>query len=67
MVRPPRVAETNSPASAHPFFRIGCGKFFEGTAEEMHKALNVTLASLPNDTRVFVSYGHAARQVDVLC
>jgi len=34
---------------------LGCGKFFEGTGEEMHKALNVTLASLPDDTRVFVS------------
>lgn len=32
----------------------GCGKFFEGTGAEMHKALNVTLASLPDDTRVFV-------------
>jgi hydroxyacylglutathione hydrolase len=30
----------------------GCGKFFEGTGEEMHKALNVTLASLPDDTRL---------------
>ncbi|KAK3937657.1 hydroxyacylglutathione hydrolase [Diplogelasinospora grovesii] len=34
-------------------FHGGCGKFFEGTGEEMHKALNETLASLPDDTRVF--------------
>lgn len=34
----------------------GCGRFFEGTGEEMHKALNVTLAALPDDTKVFVSY-----------
>ncbi|KAK4238877.1 beta-lactamase-like protein [Achaetomium macrosporum] len=34
-------------------FHGGCGKFFEGTGEEMHKALNVTLGSLPDDTRVF--------------
>ncbi|KAJ0355658.1 hypothetical protein KNSL1_000785 [Colletotrichum chrysophilum] len=33
----------------------GCGKFFEGTPEEMHKALNKTLAALPDDTVVFVS------------
>lgn len=33
---------------------IGCGRFFEGTAPEMHKALNETLASLPDDTKVFV-------------
>jgi hypothetical protein len=32
----------------------GCGKFFEGTAEAMHTALNKTLSSLPDDTRVFV-------------
>lgn len=32
----------------------GCGKFFEGTGEEMHAALNATLGSLPDDTRVFV-------------
>lgn len=36
--------------------RPGCGKFFEGTGEEMHKALNVVLATLPDDTKVFVSY-----------
>lgn len=32
----------------------GCGRFFEGNAEEMHKALNETLASLPDDTKVYV-------------
>ncbi len=31
----------------------GCGRFFEGTAEEMHKALNETLAALPDDTKVY--------------
>lgn len=36
----------------------GCGRFFEGTAEEMHTALNKTLASLPDDTTVFVSSFH---------
>ena len=32
----------------------GCGKFFEGTAAEMHSALNEVLASLPDDTKVYV-------------
>ena len=36
------------------FWIIGCGRFFEGNAEEMHKALNETLASLPDDTKVYV-------------
>ena len=35
--------------------KTGCGRFFEGTAAEMDKALNKTLGSLPDDTRVFVS------------
>ncbi|EFW99799.1 hydroxyacylglutathione hydrolase [Grosmannia clavigera kw1407] len=34
-------------------FHGGCGRFFEGTGPEMQKALNVTLAALPDDTRVF--------------
>lgn len=41
---------------------LGCGKFFEGTGEEMHTALNVTLAALPDDTRVYVRvYPHGSR------
>ena len=32
----------------------GCGRFFEGTPEEMDKALNKTLAALPDDTKVYV-------------
>lgn len=35
---------------------LGCGRFFEGTPEEMNTALNKTLAALPDDTRVFVSH-----------
>lgn len=34
---------------------VGCGKFFEGNAAEMHEALNKRLASLPDDTVVYVS------------
>ena len=32
----------------------GCGRFFEGSAEEMHEALNVVLAGLPENTKVYV-------------
>ena len=35
---------------------IGCGRFFEGTAAEMHKALNKTLSAVPDDTKVYVSF-----------
>lgn len=39
-------------------FRAGCGRFFEGNAKEMHKALNETLAALPDDTKVYVCISH---------
>ncbi|KAI0397242.1 beta-lactamase-like protein [Xylariaceae sp. FL0594] len=34
-------------------FHGGCGKFFEGTAREMHTALNKTLSRLPDNTKVY--------------
>ena len=34
-------------------FIAGCGRFFEGTAEEMNVALNEKLAKLPTDTLVY--------------
>lgn len=37
-------------------FHGGCGRFFEGTAEEMHTALNKTLYAVPDDTKVYVSF-----------
>lgn len=33
-------------------FQGGCGRFFEGTPEEMHKALSY-LGALPDDTVVY--------------
>ncbi|TPX17286.1 uncharacterized protein E0L32_012253 [Thyridium curvatum] len=43
--------------------RLGCGRFFEGNAEEMDKALNKTLASLPDDTRVFPGHEYTKSNV----
>ncbi|KAL7746379.1 hypothetical protein RI367_008309 [Sorochytrium milnesiophthora] len=34
----------------------GCGRFFEGTPEQMVKALHHTLGSLPNDTLVYCGH-----------
>lgn len=34
-------------------FIAGCGRFFEGTAEEMNTALNHKLSALPKDTLVY--------------
>jgi hydroxyacylglutathione hydrolase len=44
----------------------GCGKFFEGTAEEMHKALNVVLAGLPDDTKVYPGHEYTKSNVKFL-
>lgn len=44
----------------------GCGKFFEGSPEEMHKALNQTLASLPDDTKVFPGHEYTKSNVKFL-
>lgn len=37
-------------------FIAGCGRFFEGTAEQMNRNLNVILAGLPNDTKVYCGH-----------
>jgi len=37
-------------------FLGGCGRFFEGSASEMHAALNKTLGSLPDETVVYTGH-----------
>ncbi|PWN90936.1 Metallo-hydrolase/oxidoreductase [Acaromyces ingoldii] len=44
-------------------FVSGCGRFFEGTPEEMHTALNKTLAGLPGDTVVFCGHEYTKGNV----
>ncbi|KAK5094305.1 Cytoplasmic glyoxalase II [Exophiala xenobiotica] len=44
----------------------GCGRFFEGTATEMNTALNKTLASLPDDTKVFPGHEYTKQNVKFL-
>ncbi|KAF2225993.1 beta-lactamase-like protein [Elsinoe ampelina] len=41
----------------------GCGRFFEGTAEEMHKALNVVLAGLEGETKVYPGHEYTKANV----
>ncbi|KAI9667476.1 MAG: Cytoplasmic glyoxalase II [Bathelium mastoideum] len=41
----------------------GCGRFFEGNAQEMHKALNETLAGLPDDTKVYPGHEYTKGNV----
>jgi len=42
---------------------IGCGRFFEGNATEMNKALNEVLASLPDDTKVYPGHEYTKGNV----
>ncbi|KAK7410803.1 hypothetical protein VNO78_01910 [Psophocarpus tetragonolobus] len=44
-------------------FIAGCGKFFEGTAEQMYQSLYVTLATLPKRTRVYCGHEYAVRNL----
>lgn len=37
-------------------FVAGCGRFFEGSASDMHQSLNETLATLDDDTVVFCGH-----------
>lgn len=49
--------------SGDTLFLGGCGRFFEGTAEEMHAALNKTLARLPDDTAVYPGHEYTKSNV----
>lgn len=44
----------------------GCGRFFEGTPAQMHTALNETLASLPDDTKVYPGHEYTKQNVKFL-
>jgi hydroxyacylglutathione hydrolase len=37
-------------------FAAGCGRLFEGTPQMMHEALNVKLARLPDETKVYCGH-----------
>ncbi|KAI1981859.1 Cytoplasmic glyoxalase II [Ophidiomyces ophidiicola] len=41
----------------------GCGRFFEGSAGEMNKALNEVLAALPDDTKVYPGHEYTKSNV----
>lgn len=49
---------TDPPAvfTGDTLFVAGCGKFFEGTAEQMYRALIDILGSLPPETRVYCGH-----------
>eukprot|EP01094_Clydonella_sp_ATCC50884_P012165 TRINITY_DN2209_c0_g1_i1.p2 TRINITY_DN2209_c0_g1~~TRINITY_DN2209_c0_g1_i1.p2 ORF type:complete len:297 (-),score=114.17 TRINITY_DN2209_c0_g1_i1:234-1019(-) len=46
--------------SGDTLFVGGCGRFFEGTAEQMHAALNGKVAALPDPTRLFCGHEYTS-------
>ncbi|KAJ0487635.1 putative hydroxyacylglutathione hydrolase [Helianthus annuus] len=57
--------EEDDPAvfTGDTLFVAGCGKFFEGTAEQMHESLCVTLASLPKQTKVYCGHEYTVKNL----
>jgi hypothetical protein len=46
-----------------PTSASGCGRFFEGTAEQMHQALNNTLAALPDDAKIYPGHEYTKSNI----
>lgn len=44
-------------------FIAGCGRFFEGTPEQMDHALNVVLGNLPNETKVYCGHEYTVNNL----
>ncbi|EDV97263.1 hydroxyacylglutathione hydrolase, mitochondrial isoform X2 [Drosophila grimshawi] len=44
-------------------FQGGCGRFFEGTPEEMYDALCAKLSALPDDTKVFCGHEYTLQNM----
>ncbi|KAF0881186.1 ALS protein, partial [Crocuta crocuta] len=55
-VSKPGSSEPPAVFTGDTLFVAGCGKFYEGTADEMHKALLEVLGRLPPDTRVYCGH-----------
>ncbi|XP_053326629.1 hydroxyacylglutathione hydrolase-like protein [Spea bombifrons] len=49
--------------SGDTLFVGGCGRFFEGTAEQMYKNLTETLGTLPSDTKIFCGHEYTVRNL----
>ncbi|KAB7507886.1 Hydroxyacylglutathione hydrolase, mitochondrial [Armadillidium nasatum] len=50
---------TNTEDPSDTLFLGGCGKFFEGNATEMHRALIEILGTLPDNTHVYCGHEYA--------
>lgn len=60
-----QAPESNDKAvfTGDTLFLGGCGRFFEGTAEQMYTALIDKLSNLPDDTKVFCGHEYALQNL----
>ncbi|XP_034941487.1 transmembrane protein 104 homolog [Chelonus insularis] len=58
-------SENDSPVvfTGDTLFIGGCGRFFEGTAEQMYKALCEILGSLPDKTKVYCGHEYSCKNL----
>jgi hydroxyacylglutathione hydrolase len=54
----------NAVFTGDTLFVAGCGRLFEGTAEQMYSSLNERLASLPDSTQVFCGHEYTAKNLE---
>lgn len=52
-----------SPLSGDTLFLGGCGRFFEGDATQMHRALVEVLGQLPDETRVYCGHEYSLQNL----
>ncbi|KAG0447664.1 hypothetical protein HPP92_028222 [Vanilla planifolia] len=57
------VVENSSVFTGDTLFIAGCGKFFEGTAEQMYHSLVETLGSLPKSTSVYCGHEYTVNNL----
>ncbi|XP_013143097.1 PREDICTED: hydroxyacylglutathione hydrolase, mitochondrial [Papilio polytes] len=63
-VTPSEEGEDGVVFTGDTLFLGGCGRFFEGTAEQMHHALIDVLSNLPNQTKVFCGHEYSLQNLN---
>ncbi|XP_047504882.1 hydroxyacylglutathione hydrolase, mitochondrial isoform X1 [Pieris napi] len=62
-VTSPEESSDSAVFTGDTLFLGGCGRFFEGTAEQMHKALIDILGNLPEQTKVFCGHEYTLQNL----
>ncbi|KRF99004.1 uncharacterized protein Dwil_GK10504, isoform B [Drosophila willistoni] len=57
------AADSGAVFTGDTLFQGGCGRFFEGTPEEMYEALCTKLSALPDDTKVFCGHEYTLQNM----